>query len=476
VPGDLLRHEAGQATGLGRRVLSLFSPQHRAVTIGVVAAITLFAFEGIAVATVMPAVAVEFDGLGVYAWAFNAYVAASLVGMVIAGTWCDRQGPRRAMWAGLGLFSLGAVAAGLAPGMPALICARGLQGLGGGALIVAAYVLVARAYPEDLRPRAFSLMAAAWVVPALVGPLVAGWLTDTLTWRLAFLLVPVVLLLPALLLRDVLREHDGGTGAPGSPGRVVRALVTAGGLSLAMVGFLRPAPLPLWVDVLLVLSGLALIVTGVRGLLPDGALRLRRGLPTTVLMRGILAGAFFGAETFIPLALVEQRGLSITIAGLTLSVSAIGWWLGSYAQSRIPESTDRSRTVRVGALAVVVGIVSLPLCLMPAFPAWICAVSYFIASIGMGLCFPSIAVQTLRLSAVDEQGANSAALQISDAILSALMLGLLGAIHATAVAQGGATTGTYDLIWWGAAVVALLGAALASRMRPAVGVPARTPA
>ncbi|MFZ9987294.1 MAG: MFS transporter [Candidatus Nanopelagicales bacterium] len=441
------------------------------MTIGVVAAITLFAFEGIAVSTVMPAVAIEFDGLGVYAWAFNAYVAASLVGMVVAGSWCDRNGPRRSMWAGLGVFSAGAVVAGLAPSMAVLIAARGVQGLGGGALIVAAYVLIARAYPEELRPKAFSLMAASWVVPALIGPLIAGWLTETLTWRLAFLLVPLVLILPALMLRDVLRAHDGGTGESLGQARIVRALLTACGLTIAMVGFLRPGGLPVWVDASLVVAGLAVIVTSVRGLLPEGALRLGRGLPTTVLMRGILAGAFFGAEAFIPLALVEQRGLSITVAGLTLSVSALGWWLGSYAQSRIPESTDRARTVQVGALIVTVGLLSLPLCLVSTLPAWLCAISYFVASLGMGLCFPSIAVQTLRLSPVDEQGANSAALQISDAILSSLMLALLGAVHAAAVAGGGASTTTYDVIWWGAAVIALVAAGVATRMRPPAHLP-----
>ena len=425
--------------------------------------------------TVMPAVAIEFDGLGTYAWAFSAYVASSLVGMVIAGSWCDRDGPRRTMWAGLWVFALGAVAAGLAPGMSMLVVARGVQGLGGGALIVAAYVLIARAYPEDLRPKAFSLMAASWVVPALVGPLIAGWLTDTLTWRLAFLLVPLVLVLPALMLRAVLRAHDGGTGEPGPRGRIPMAFVTAVGLTTAMVAFVRPAGLPLWVDGIALVIGLVLVVAGVRALLPAGTLRLQRGLPTTVVMRGILAGAFFGAEAFIPLALVEQRGLSITVAGLALSVSALGWWIGSYAQSRIPESTDRATTVRAGALIVTVGLVSLPLCLVPALPPMVCVVSYFVASVGMGLCFPSIAVQTLRLSPVDEQGVNSAALQISDAILSSLALGVLGAVQAAAVAQGGATAGTYDAMWWGAAAVALAAAAIAARMKPVSAVPVGTP-
>jgi len=433
---------------------------------------TLFAFEGMAVATVMPVVAIEFDGLGLYAWAFNAYVACSLVGMVISGTWCDRDGPRRAMWSGLSLFAGGAVVAGIAWSMPVLIAARGLQGLGGGALIVATYVLIARAFPEHLRPKAFSLLAASWVVPAIVGPLIAGWLTESLSWRYAFWLVPLVLVLPALLLRSILREHDGGTGDRGRSGRAVPALVTAMGLTLAMAAFVRPAGLPLWADALGLVAGLGMLVFGVRRLLPAGSLRLRRGLPTTVLMRGILAGAFFGAEAFIPLALVEQRGYTVTFAGLVLSVSAFGWWAGSYSQSRIPESTDRSATVRVGALFVAAGLASLPLCLVPGIPAFVCAVSYFIASIGMGLCFPSIAVQTLRLSPESEKGANSAALQISDAILSSLALGVLGAIHAAAVASGGASVRTYDTLWWLSAAVAVVGAVVAARMK---GV-SRTPA
>ena len=427
---------------------------------------TLFAFEGMAVATVMPVVAVELDGLGLYAWAFNAYVACSLVGMVVAGTWCDRDGPRRAMWTGLIVFAGGAMAAGFAWSMPLLIAARGAQGLGGGALIVATYVVIARAFPEDLRPKAFSLLAASWVVPAIVGPLIAGWLTESLSWRWAFWLVPFVLLLPALLLRSVLREHEGGTGED-REGRVVAAIATALGLTLAMFALMRPAGLPVWVDVVGLAAGVTLIVIAARRLLPEGALRLGRGLPTTILMRGVLAGAFFGAETFVALALVEQRGLTVTQAGLVLSVSALGWWSGSYAQSRIPESVDRASTVRVGALIIAGGLATLPLCLVSGVPAFVCAVSYFIASIGMGLCFPSIAVQTLRLSPEDQQGANSAALQISDAILSSLALGVLGIIHSSAVADGGATVLTYDTLWWLCAVIAVGGALLAGRMRPA---------
>ena len=55
--------------------------------------------------------------------------------------------------------------------------------------------------------------------------------------------------------------------------------------------------------------------------------------------------------------------------------------------------------------------------------------------------------------------------------IGTLVLGVLGAVHAAAVAQGGATTSTYDAIWWAAAAVALVGAVLAARMKPVSAVP-----
>lgn len=425
---------------------------------------TLIAFEGVAVGTAMPAIGVDLDGLGIYAWGFNAFVVTSLVGMVVAGTWCDRSGPRVPMLTGIAIFAGGAVLAGFAPNMPVFIAARGIQGLGSGAMIVAIYVLIARAFDERLRPRAFSLLAASWVVPGLVGPLIAGWLTDTITWRLVFWLVPVVLLLPVILLRDVIGRFDGGTGRREGPGRSLEAVTAAAGLTLVMAGLVRP-PGVLAVSVALVAVGLVLLIPSTARLLPAGALRLKRGLPTTIMMRGILAAAFFSAEAFAPLALVEQRGLSVTVAGLLLSLAAIGWVTGSYLQGRLPGDLDRAKVVVAGSTITAISLLSLPLCLVPSIPPLVAAVSFLIGSVGMGLCFPSIAVQMMRLSPPDQQGANSSALQISDAIASAIGLGVAGAFHAYAVASGGATTQTYDVIWIGGAVVAVAGAIVAGRMR-----------
>lgn len=436
---------------------------------------TLVAFEAIAVATVMPAVGVELDGLAIYSFAFGSYVAASLIGMVVSGTWADRRGPRLPFTLGAVVFGVGALLAGFAPTMPVLIVARGVQGLGGGALIVALYVLIARAYTESIRPKAFSILSAAWVVPALVGPVIAGWVTETISWRWAFWAVPVVMVWPLIALRRTLTEHDGSrreadskSGGNPTSRRVPAAILAGLALASIQVALVRPAGLTDLFAAVVGAIGVILLLPASRILLPPGALRLARGLPTTVLMRGFLAGCFFSAEAFLPLALVEQRGVSVTWAGLTLAVASIGWVAGSAWQSRLPGSADRARPVQWGAVLVALGLATLPVCLLPSIPVWVCAGSWIVGALGMGLCFPSINVQTLRLSPPAEQGVNSSALQISDAVMCAIGLGIAGAIHAAAVAGAGAQTTTYATIWLFAAAGATGAALVARRMSPRV--------
>ena len=103
-----------------------------------------------------------------------------------------------------------------------------------------------------------------------------------------------------------------------------------------------------------------------------------------------------------------------------------------------------------------------------ALPAavWLAAVGWAVGTFGMGLSFPSISVQTLALSAPEEQGVNSSSLQMVDAMCSALAIAAAGAVQSAAVAAGGATRATYTAIWLGGALVLVAGAVLAGRMTP----------
>lgn len=148
------------------------------ITIGACALVFLGAFESLAVTTVMPAVSDGLEGERLYALAFAGPLATGVIGMAVAGNWADRRGPVAPLYASVGLFVIGLIVAGLAPSMEVLVAGRFAQGLGNGGLMVALYVVVARVYPRDLHPAIFAGFAAAWVVPSLVGPTVAGAVTE----------------------------------------------------------------------------------------------------------------------------------------------------------------------------------------------------------------------------------------------------------------------------------------------------------
>jgi MFS family permease len=210
----------------------------RALTIGSVALISLSAFEALAVATVMPAVAADLNGLTLYAVGFGAPVASGVVGMALAGLWGDASGPRRPLQVGVLVLCLGLVIAGTAPSMPVFVAGRAVQGLGAGTLSVSIYVLVGRVVPEPLRPRLFGFFAAAWVLPAIVGPVISGLILHAFGWRTVFLLVPT-LAVPALLLMqpalraDVDRAIGESTGAATPAADAVRATATASTVAAA---------------------------------------------------------------------------------------------------------------------------------------------------------------------------------------------------------------------------------------------------
>jgi MFS family permease len=462
----------------------LFAPEHRAMVVGVVGVVVAVAFEAIAVATAMPVAARELDGLRFYGLAFSVFLTASLLGMVIAGDVCDRRGPVLPFVVAAVTFAAGLLVAGLATSMWVLVLARAVQGFGGGLNIVALYVVVARAFPAGLRPRVFSAISSGWILPSLVGPPVAGLLADHVSWRWVFLGVLPLLAGAALLVGPHLRGLDGpvadddgdraGEPAAGRRSRVPAAVVAAVGAGLLQYGGQELSG-RLGLAVPLVLVGLALLAVGVPRLLPRGSFRLGRGLPTVVVLRGVMAGAFFGAESFIPLMLVEQRSLATTLSGLSLTGAALTWSLGAWLQGRPTLRTPRWVLLTTGFLLVLAGIGLVALTVASPVPVVTTAVGWAIAGLGMGLGLTSLSVLVLELSAPQEQGANASSLQVSDALGSIVLISVAGAIFAGYAAGVSDTrdvgSAPYLLIDLVMAVVCVAGAVAAHRVVPAGDTP-----
>lgn len=455
----------------------LLSAPYRAVTLGMVALITLSAFEALAVTTAMPTVAAALGGLSLYAMAFAGPVATGVVGMVAGGLWTDRAGPARPLLTGVAVFATGLLVAGTATSMATVVAGRVLQGLGAGMLIVAIYVVVARVYPTDLRPRVFAAFAAAWVLPSVLGPAVAGLVAEQLGWRWVFLAVPV-LALPAVLAvlptlrsldgREAGREGDdapaGRDDAPGAPPRrrpllLLAVVAGAGALLLHWAGQQGGA-----VAVIGLVIGAVAVAVTLPGLVPAGTLRAARGLPTVVLVRGLLGAAFFAAEVYLPLLLTSERGLRPAQAGLVLTGAALAWSAGSWLRGR-NTGWDPGHVVRAGGAIIIAGTVVAGAAVLPAVPVAVSLAGWTLAGLGMGLTYPTLSVLTLDLSAPAEQGANTSALQVMESLTIAVVLAVSGPLFVLLLARDAATA--FVTAFAVAGAFAVVGTLVGGRVRAA---------
>jgi MFS family permease len=181
-----------------------------------------------------------------------------------------------------------------------------------------------------------------------------------------------------------------------------------------------------------------------------------------ITLRGLVAAAFFGAEAFLPLLLSRERGLSPTAAGLVLTGTALTWTLGSWIQGR-DRAPSRAVMLRGGSVLITVGVLASGATVVPAVPLAVGVVGWAVTGLGIGMAYPTLSVLTLQLSPPAEQGANSAALQIADALFSAVVLALSGAVFAALITTGSVAFVATTLISAACAALAVL---VAGRARP----------
>jgi MFS family permease len=447
---------------------SIFAPALRATSVGLLILVTLIAFEAMSVSAALPTAARAVHGLSAFGWAFTGFLIANVVGMVASGQVSDRRGPRVPLVAGLICFVSGLLLSGTATTMVQLVAGRVVQGLGSGLIITAIYVVIGEIYPERVRPPLFGAMASAWVVPSLLGPAIAGALAQHASWRWVFLgLVPFTVV-GAVLMIPVLRSLHVPLAPAGLTGhsRLVRAVAVAAGIAALEQAGQHPSVRSLALSI----GGLGLLAWGLHRLLPPGTFRVRPGVAAPVALRGLLAGAFFGVEAAVPLALSEQHGYGATIAGLPLALSGFSWAAGSWWQGRVDDSAGPHRRIaliRAGFVLLGTAAAGMAVASLPALPGWLAYPAWLLAGLGAGLTMSSVSVLLLNYTNDADRGADSAALQLSDATASALTTGVAGVLVAAAARGAISSTAgfvTLDLLM---CVVALIGVATARRARPA---------
>jgi MFS family permease len=438
----------------------IWAPARRALTAGLVLAVTFVAFEALAVATILPLVGRHLGDLRLYGWVFSAFLLASLVGIVVAGTLADRMPLGRPMAAGLALFTVGLVIGGTAPDMAVLVAGRAVQGLGAGVVPAVAYVAISRCYPDEVRPRMFAVLSTAWVVPGLVGPAIAALVAVAVGWRWVFLgLIPLVAAAGALVvlaLRNVPPPAKPGTATV--PYLAVLGVVAGAGTALAA---LNSGVVP--VAVAGGIAGAILLAVSMRRLTPPRNLTARPGLTATILSRSLLTCCFFAGDAYVPYAIVTVRHAPTVLAALALTASTLTWTAGSWVQARYIARYGPRRLVRAGECVVAAGLAVMCAVLLPSVPPALAIVAWALAGGGIGTAYAPLSVTALDRAAPGEEGRATSALQLCDVLGQALGTGVAGAIVAVAATGIGHGPGV-ALAFSFAIAVALVGVIAGRRL------------
>jgi MFS family permease len=392
-----------------------------------VLAVTLVAFEALAIATVLPVVSRDLGDLRLYGWVFSAFLLSSLVGIVVAGTLADRVPLTRPMLAGLGLFAVGLVIGGTAPTMAVLVAGRAVQGLGAGVVPAVAYVAISRGYPDACRPRMFAVLSTAWVIPGLIGPAIAALVAAAAGWRWVFLgLLPLVVvagLLSVFALRGVPRPDRAAR--PELPYLPVLGVVGGAGVALASITSGRL----LFLVAGTVLGGVVLVLS-LRRLTPPGTLTARRGLPATILGRGLLTCSFFAGDAYVPYAITAVRHAPTGLGALALTAATMTWTAGSWVQARWISRVGPRRLVRLGEIMVFTGLALMAVTLLPSVPPALGIAAWAIGGFGIGQAYAPLSVTTLDRASPGQEGRATSGLQLFDVLGQAVGTGVAGAIVA----------------------------------------------
>lgn len=410
----------------------ILDARYRALTIGIILAVTTVAFEGLAITTIAPELAQHLNGIHLYGWIFSAFLLSQILGTMVIGQQIGKIGVYRSFSLSIVIFVVGILVAATSVNMPMLIGGRALQGFGAGAIVTCVYYSITLSYPDALRTKILAAFSSAYILPALIGPYIAGLLAEYVSWRFVFWLVlPLIALAVSLTLPSFRKLQASNTSVKNSTRKEGYALLLTLGTGLLLTGLWM---ITHWKGITLSLIGLIIMIWPLQKLLPKGTFFVRKGLPATIVSRGFYVACYIATESYVVLALTEVKGLSADLAGLIVAAGALSWSTAAWLQSKLDER-DRGEgrkkrvTVGIGLMILGVSLVIMAVGLEGGGIAF-AMISQIFTGFGIGLANPTTGAIALQHARTGEEGEISAYLQFVDAFGPGLSIGIGGALIA----------------------------------------------
>jgi EmrB/QacA subfamily drug resistance transporter len=418
---------------------------------GILLCIFLAAIDQTVVIPAVPAIAADLNGFGHLAWIVSAYLLTSTAMTPIYGKLSDIYGRRKLLLVALAVFAVASVLCALAGSLGQLVAARALQGIGGAGLMAMAQASIADVVSPRERGRYQGYMASTWGIASITGPIIGGWVTESLSWRWIFWInLPIALI--AMLLCDralrLLQPRAMKARIDWAGAGLLTAAVSCWLLVLSWGGVEMPwtAPPILGLGVIGLILMMLLAMQERRfsdPLLPP------RLFANTVFVRGVSiafcgALALFGGSFLLPLFFQLVRGADATISGAMvvpfLGANCVGAvFAGSLARRR-----GKMKAIMVAGLsACLVGFILLAL-VDGTTPPFVLVGFQLVLGIGIGMVMPSSLVCVQNAADRRDIGAATGCIlflrSMGGAFGSTLVGALLASGFATRLAEMGITT------------------------------------
>jgi EmrB/QacA subfamily drug resistance transporter len=282
-------------------------------------------------------------------WVIEAYSLLLAALLLVGGSMGDRYGRRKVFVVGVLIFAAASAWCGFASSIGQLLAARAVQGIGAALLVPGSLAIISNSFSEEDRGRAIGTWSGFSAITAAIGPVLGGWLVETVSWRAVFFInVPVAILVIIISLRHVPESSNPAKGRLDSLGAILATLglgtLVYGLIESSSRGFAHPAVLASLISAIVLLALFVAVEAHSRNPMLPLALFRSRTFTGTNLLTFFLYGALGGTLFFLPLNLIQVQRYSPTAAGAALLpfiliMFLLSRWSGALVQkygARIP--------------------------------------------------------------------------------------------------------------------------------------------